>query len=737
MKAQWYYFFLLLLCSIGIIIIEWCSTSDPNFTITNNTISWSVKSDENIVNTTTLRNIIPFLKSISWEEIKKYKTVAFPLWITTPIQWYIIKWQDFANLWYKENIMWEEQYEFYVFMQDNKIIAILQFTDTWKFWNKNNQGYNDFYLLQQTNNEQTINNKVINEQSTILYKNFQPIVSGNNNHRIIDYAINNKNNIYTLRQTFQGDVISYSIQKNNEQPKPVKNINSRYIHIAGFDDDGEIIYWKSTDQNEWYSDTKYSLVDSQNHTIDSRTWNFLVSAETYTIIPYTGWFVIWREYQEWPNDIKESRKTITDKILNRVSEQEKTILKRYRLINQKNYQEAYNLLSNTTLSFEEFKALWNNYNLISVESIANPLVIFDTYWTLPQNVKTSDYNIFAPQLFSRTTKGFISYLHPKLQITSDNHIILLETSNNRETLADITTEKEKTTKLYYHLIANQMFDEAYNMQYTHNQSFEQFKNSYKNTLWIAIKETSSNNCDKNWCSSSNPDAPNGQVQILIDFIEAQNITRYYIQKEIINGKIKHISSEETKDACKMWCAYGYKPIIYLYPTEKTDINVYLPLQGEFTVTYPSISKANTWNITAQPDGTLINKEDQKEYSYLFREGKMKQPWKIQEWFVVKNEDTVAFLQEKLAYLWLKPKEYNEFIVYRRPLMMKNKYNIISFLGDQYTSQAPLIISPKPDSMQRVFMVFQWSDTPISLPIQKLEPWQRKWFAVVERGGAEL
>jgi hypothetical protein len=116
---------------------------------------------------------------------------------------------------------------------------------------------------------------------------------------------------------------------------------------------------------------------------------------------------------------------------------------------------------------------------------------------------------------------------------------------------------------------------------------------------------------------------------------------------------------------------------------------------------------------------------------------MKQPWHITQWFVVKNEDTVAFLQEKLAYLGLTPKEYNEFIVYRRPLMMKNKYNIISFLGDEYTQQAPLQISPKPDSIQRVFMVFQWSNKPISLPIQKIEPWQRKWFAVVERGGTEI
>jgi hypothetical protein len=79
---------------------------------------------------------------------------------------------------------------------------------------------------------------------------------------------------------------------------------------------------------------------------------------------------------------------------------------------------------------------------------------------------------------------------------------------------------------------------------------------------------------------------------------------------------------------------------------------------------------------------------------------------IKEGFVVKNEDTVHFLQEKLAYLGLTPKEYNEFIVYRRPLMKQNKRNLISFLDEEYTSQAPLTITPTPDSMQRVFMVFQ-------------------------------
>jgi hypothetical protein len=125
-----------------------------------------------------------------------------------------------------------------------------------------------------------------------------------------------------------------------------------------------------------------------------------------------------------------------------------------------------------------------------------------------------------------------------------------------------------------------------------------------------------------------------------------------------------------------------------------------------TITYPEIGTGNQWNVIAQPDGTLSNQADGLEYSYLFWEGQMQQPWEIKEGFVVKNEDTVAFLQEKLAYLGLTPREYNEFIVYWRPQMKPYPRNLISFLHEDYAKQATLTITPQPDSMQRIFMVFQ-------------------------------
>ena len=48
---------------------------------------------------------------------------------------------------------------------------------------------------------------------------------------------------------------------------------------------------------------------------------------------------------------------------------------------------------------------------------------------------------------------------------------------------------------------------------------------------------------------------------------------------------------------------------------------------------------------------------------------------MSEGFVVK---TAAFLQEKLAFMGLTPREYNEFIVCWLPLMHQTSYNLITF-----------------------------------------------------------
>ena len=104
--------------------------------------------------------------------------------------------------------------------------------------------------------------------------------------------------------------------------------------------------------------------------------------------------------------------------------------------------------------------------------------------------------------------------------------------------------------------------------------------------------------------------------------------------------------------------------------------------------------------------------------------------------MVKGSDTEAFLREKLAYLGLTPREYNDFITYWVPRMQGAEYNLITFAGEQYEQLAPLTVTPAPDSVLRVHMVYRSLNEPVEIPTQQLQPFSREGFTVVEWGGTD-
>ena len=176
---------------------------------------------------------------------------------------------------------------------------------------------------------------------------------------------------------------------------------------------------------------------------------------------------------------------------------------------------------------------------------------------------------------------------------------------------------------------------------------------------------------------------------------------------------------------------AYKPVIYLYPQEKTEASVKLALDGRLTCTYPKYQ--NGWEVTAQPDGTLTDKSG-KTYNYLYWEGETDARYDMSSGFCVKGEDTAAFLESALEKLGLNRREANEFIVFWLPLMQDNPYNIISFQGDAYTASAKLQITPKPDTLIRVFMAYKPSDVYVELKEQELTSPDINGFTAVEWGG---
>ncbi len=185
--------------------------------------------------------------------------------------------------------------------------------------------------------------------------------------------------------------------------------------------------------------------------------------------------------------------------------------------------------------------------------------------------------------------------------------------------------------------------------------------------------------------------------------------------------------EPDPDAC-------YKPVIYLYPEEETEVSVELTLDGELTCTYPAYKDG--WTVTAMPDGTLTDAKGQN-YNYLYWEGETFAQYDFSQGFCVKGEDTAVFLEDALEQLGLTRREANEFIVFWLPMMEQNPYNIISFQTDAYTDAAKLTVNPAPDTLLRVFMAWKATEKLVELPAQELTAPERIGFTVVEWGGTEV
>lgn len=178
-----------------------------------------------------------------------------------------------------------------------------------------------------------------------------------------------------------------------------------------------------------------------------------------------------------------------------------------------------------------------------------------------------------------------------------------------------------------------------------------------------------------------------------------------------------------------------KPVIYLYPQQEEKIKVKLDTDITLTTTYPKIEN-NEWNVVANKEG-IITKNNMK-YSYLYYEGKKDIKYDLSKGFVVKREDSAKFLEDILYKKGLNYKEANDFITYWLPQLEKNPYNLIHFSEDEYEQNCKLDITPKPDKVIRIYMVFKPLDKPISVQPQTISTnVDRSGFTVVEWGGSEL
>ena len=179
-----------------------------------------------------------------------------------------------------------------------------------------------------------------------------------------------------------------------------------------------------------------------------------------------------------------------------------------------------------------------------------------------------------------------------------------------------------------------------------------------------------------------------------------------------------------------------KPVIYLYPEKPMDISVHLNLKNSnFSTIYPKFNERNEWNVHSKPNGDIIL--NGRKYPYLFWEAQSYDIPESNEGFIVTEENAEKFLEEKLEILGLNQKERTDFIVYWLPTLLKNKISLCTFQSKKFLEDFELNITPKPDTLIRVYLSIKKLDSPINVKEQKLESVERKGYTAIEWGGCKL
>jgi len=181
-----------------------------------------------------------------------------------------------------------------------------------------------------------------------------------------------------------------------------------------------------------------------------------------------------------------------------------------------------------------------------------------------------------------------------------------------------------------------------------------------------------------------------------------------------------------------------KPVIYLYPEKEISVHLEVKPKGKMTFMYPAYN--NGWDFEAMPDGTLLFGES--AYNYLFWESEQFQQLSAEEahtGYLVKKNEVISFLEEKLTIAGLTSKEQADFITYWGPRLQQNEQSFIHFLFNEECDRfAHLDIQPKPDHTYRIYIVWnEVADQHKSIIHEQTIPhFERDGFTVLEWGGSE-
>jgi hypothetical protein len=179
-----------------------------------------------------------------------------------------------------------------------------------------------------------------------------------------------------------------------------------------------------------------------------------------------------------------------------------------------------------------------------------------------------------------------------------------------------------------------------------------------------------------------------------------------------------------------------KPVIYLYPTKDTKVNVKINTPGKIVESIPTYINGG-WSVLAHPNGAL--EYNGKTYNELYYESSVTKVNPPTQGFIVEMNNVKEKLKEITTKLGLIKPEQDEFLNYWLPTInnLNTPYLFISVIDEKEKNRIDNVeISPNPDTKIEFLIYFK----PVSklYSVQELVfpsvPPKRVGFTSVEWGG---